>query len=44
MLADGTPLYRAGLSSEEREQLRPFFMLTNKPLLTVVNLGEEHAR
>ncbi len=41
VLADGTPLYRAGLSSEDREELRPFFMLTNKPLLTVVNLGED---
>jgi ribosome-binding ATPase len=41
VLADGVPLYRAGLTSDEREQLRPFFMLTNKPLLTVVNLGED---
>jgi GTP-binding protein YchF len=41
VLADGTPLYRAGLSSEDREDLRSFFMLTNKPLLTVVNLGED---
>jgi len=40
-LADGAPLYRAALSIEEREQLRPFFMLTNKPVLAVVNLGED---
>jgi ribosome-binding ATPase len=40
-LADGTPLYRAGLNSNEREELRPFFMLTNKPMLAVVNLGED---
>lgn len=40
ILADGTPLYRAALGPEEREQLRPFFMLTNKPVLAVVNLGE----
>ncbi len=41
LLADGIPLYRSGLDSDEREQLRPFFMLTNKPVLAVVNLGED---
>jgi hypothetical protein len=43
LLANGTPLYRADLSAEDREQLRPFFMLTNKPVLAVVNLGEDDA-
>jgi hypothetical protein len=43
LLADGTPLYRAALSDEERELLKPFFMLTNKPVLAVVNLGEDQA-
>jgi ribosome-binding ATPase len=41
MLSGGTPIYRAGLSSEQRAGLRPFFLLTNKPLLAVVNLGED---
>jgi hypothetical protein len=41
LLAGGTPLYRSGLTMDERELLRPFFMLTNKPLLAVVNLGED---
>jgi hypothetical protein len=41
LLAGGTPLYRAALSADEREQLRPFFMLTNKPVLAVINLGED---
>ena len=41
LLADGIPLYRSGLDNDEREQLRPFFMLTNKPVLAVVNLGED---
>ena len=41
LLAGGTPLYRAELRADEREQLRPFFMLTNKPVLAVVNLGED---
>jgi ribosome-binding ATPase len=43
VLAGGTPLYRAELSSEDREQLRPFFMLTNKPVFAVVNMGEDAA-
>jgi hypothetical protein len=43
VLAGGTPLYRAALSADQMEQLRPFFMLTNKPVLAVVNLGEDAA-
>jgi len=42
-LAAGTPLYRAALGRDERDELRPFFMLTNKPVLAVVNLGEDAA-
>jgi ribosome-binding ATPase YchF (GTP1/OBG family) len=34
-------LYRAGLDDETRRLLRPFFLLTNKPVLAVVNLGED---
>ena len=37
------PLYRARLGRDERDQLRPFFLLTNKPVLAVVNLGEDAA-
>ena len=33
-------MYRAGLSAE-RERLRPYFLLTNKPVLAVVNVGED---
>ena len=40
-LAAGVPVYRAGLSAEERERLRPYFLLTNKPVLAVVNVGED---
>ena len=43
VLADGAPVYRSGLSGEERELLRPFFLLTNKPVMAVVNLGEDAA-
>ena len=37
VLAEGTPLYRAGLGRAPRALLRPFFLLTNKPVLVVVN-------
>lgn len=37
----GVPVYRSGLDGEERAALRPFFLLTNKPVLAVVNLGED---
>ncbi|MBA3655434.1 MAG: redox-regulated ATPase YchF [Actinobacteria bacterium] len=40
-LNDGTPLYRAQLSPEQRAALRPFFLLTAKPILAVVNIGED---
>ncbi len=40
-LAAGTPVYRSALSAEARAALRPFFLLTNKPVLAVVNVGEE---
>lgn len=40
-LSAGTPLYRADLSGEELAELKQFFLLTTKPVLAVVNLGEE---
>jgi GTP-binding protein YchF len=39
-LHDGVPVYRAGLSAEHRAGLKNAFLLTNKPVLAVVNLGE----
>ena len=41
ILEDGVPLYRAGLDTAARAGLRPFFLLTNKPVLAVVNVGED---
>jgi ribosome-binding ATPase len=41
LLHAGTPIYRSDLHAEERSLLRPFFLLTNKPVLPVVNLGED---
>jgi GTP-binding protein YchF len=39
-LQAGTPLYRSTLGPDDRAALRPLFLLTNKPVLAVVNLGE----
>jgi GTP-binding protein YchF len=39
-LSDGTPLYRSDLGPEARTLLRPWFLLTNRPVLAVVNVGE----
>ncbi len=41
VLQAGTPLYRAGLDPELRAALRTFFLLTDKPVLAVINLGED---
>ncbi|MFN3255506.1 MAG: redox-regulated ATPase YchF [Ilumatobacter sp.] len=40
-LAEGVPLYRAGLSTDVRETLAPYFLLTNRRVLVVVNVGED---
>ena len=40
-LHDATPLYRRGLDADARELLRPYFLLTAKPVLVVVNFGED---
>jgi ribosome-binding ATPase len=41
VLEEGTPIYRSGLSAEHRAALRPWFLLTNKPVLVVLNVGED---
>jgi len=40
VLAEGTPIYRSGLKKDDREVLAPHFLLTNRPVLAVVNVGE----
>ncbi len=40
-LSDGTPLFRAGLRAEEAAALREHFLLTNKPVMAVLNIGED---
>jgi GTP-binding protein YchF len=39
-LAEGRPLYRAGLKADHKEALAPYFLLTNRRVLAVVNVGE----
>lgn len=39
-LSAGRPLYRAGLKDDQREILAPHFLLTNRRVLAVVNVGE----
>ena len=39
-LEAGQPIYRSDLSAEQREILRLTFLLTNKPVLAIVNVGE----
>ncbi len=41
VLSDGTPLYRSDLEPGVRTLLRPYFLLTNRPVLAVVNVGED---
>ncbi len=40
-LDEGTPLYRSDIKPEDREALKPFFLLTNKPVLAIVNIDED---
>jgi GTP-binding protein YchF len=37
----GTPIYRSSLDDEAKGLLKPSFLLTNKPVLAVVNVGED---
>lgn len=41
VLSEGDPLYRSNLSDDVRELLRPYFLLTNKPVLAIVNVAED---
>jgi ribosome-binding ATPase len=40
VLAEGTPIYRSNISAVDREELAPHFLLTNRRVLAVVNVGE----
>src|SRR3954471_12662388 len=40
-LSEGTPLYRTDLPPAQRALLRSYFLLTNRPVLAVVNVDED---
>ena len=40
-LSEGRPLYRAGLTADHRQLLASYFLLTNRRVLAVVNVGED---
>ena len=39
-LGKGVPIYRSAIDAEARAALRPYFLLTNKPAMAVVNIDE----
>jgi ribosome-binding ATPase len=41
VLEQGTPIYRSALTPAQRAELRPAFLLTNKPVLAIVNVSED---
>jgi ribosome-binding ATPase len=41
VLSEGTPIYRSDLAPAMREALRSHFLLTNKPVLAIVNIDED---
>lgn len=40
ILQTGTPIYRSDLDADRRAALKPFFLLTDKPAMALVNLDE----
>ncbi|MGD1011874.1 MAG: redox-regulated ATPase YchF [Acidimicrobiales bacterium] len=41
ILEQGIPLYRSRLSADDRSALKPFFLLSDKPTMAVVNVAED---
>ena len=41
ILSEGTPLYRSDLDDESRGLIKSYFLLTNKPVLAIVNVSED---
>jgi GTP-binding protein YchF len=41
ILETGTPLYRGDLKDDDRRLLKPYFLLTNRAVMAVVNVGED---
>jgi GTP-binding protein YchF len=40
-LAEGTPLFRTAMTADQRAALKEHFLLTNKPVMAVLNVGED---
>jgi GTP-binding protein YchF len=40
-LGNGLPLYRSDIDTAQLALLQPYFLLTNRPVLAVVNVGED---
>ncbi|MCL4449497.1 MAG: YchF family ATPase [Actinobacteria bacterium] len=43
-LSSGTPIYRSELSHTQRHLLNDLFLLTNKPMLVVLNIGDDQLK
>lgn len=41
VLSEGTPIYRSDLKADDRAVLREHFLLTNRPVIAIVNVGED---
>ena len=41
ILSEGTPIYRSDLDAESRDLIKSYFLLTNKPVLAIVNVSED---
>ena len=41
ILSEGTPIYRSDLDADSRELIKSYFLLTNKPVLAIVNVSED---
>jgi ribosome-binding ATPase len=41
VLEAGTPIYRSDLKDDDRKLLKPYFLLTNRPVLALVNVAED---
>ncbi len=41
VLGEGTPIYRSAMKPADRAELRQHFLLTNRPVIAIVNVGDD---
>ncbi len=41
LLSEGIPLYRSGIGEDRLKVLQPYFLLTGKPVMAIVNVGDD---